>query len=219
MLEAAIGPRTRYLLLCNPLNPTATMSSAAELATIADFCVAHDLVAICDEVWEHVTFDGARQITEMVGRHLLKEHPKEITMEWATQKRTGKIFIDHNMNVRGKTLRVAYSPCGSPGATVSSAAALRRRGRFTGVAGASAASAASVGGGASVAAAPSCTGLSAALRVVRRRRTGASCAAGSCASLLAFAAPSLTSGAGKLSSGAFMRVGVKPGVVTMVHRR
>jgi bifunctional non-homologous end joining protein LigD len=66
-----------------------------------------------------VTFDGARQITEMVGRHLLKEHPKEITMEWATQKRTGKIFIDHNMNVRGKTLRVAYSPCGSPGAPVS----------------------------------------------------------------------------------------------------
>jgi bifunctional non-homologous end joining protein LigD len=40
-------------------------------------------------------------------------------MEWATGKRTGKIFIDHNMNVRGKTLRVAYSPCGSPGATVS----------------------------------------------------------------------------------------------------
>jgi bifunctional non-homologous end joining protein LigD len=66
-----------------------------------------------------VTFDGARHITEMVGRHLLKEHPKEITMEWATGKRTGKIFIDHNMNVRGKTLRVAYSPCGSPGATVS----------------------------------------------------------------------------------------------------
>jgi len=66
-----------------------------------------------------VTFDGARQITEMVGRHLLKAHPKEITMEWATGKRTGKIFIDHNMNVRGKTLRVAYSPCGSPGATVS----------------------------------------------------------------------------------------------------
>jgi bifunctional non-homologous end joining protein LigD len=66
-----------------------------------------------------VTFDGARQITEMVGRHLLKAHPREITMEWATQKRTGKIFIDHNMNVRGKTLRVAYSPCGSPGATVS----------------------------------------------------------------------------------------------------
>ncbi|HVY81576.1 MAG TPA: DNA ligase D [Steroidobacteraceae bacterium] len=66
-----------------------------------------------------VTFDGARQIVEMVGRHLLREHPKEITMEWQTVKRTGKIFIDHNMNVRGKTLNVAYSPRGVPGAPVS----------------------------------------------------------------------------------------------------
>jgi bifunctional non-homologous end joining protein LigD len=66
-----------------------------------------------------VTFDQARQICEMVGRHLLKAHPREITMEWATEKRTGKIFIDYNMNVRGKTLNVAYSPRGVPGAPVS----------------------------------------------------------------------------------------------------
>jgi bifunctional non-homologous end joining protein LigD len=66
-----------------------------------------------------VTFDGARQICEMVGRHLMREHPKEITMEWAVDKRTGKIFIDYNMNVRGKTLNVAYSPRGVPGAPVS----------------------------------------------------------------------------------------------------
>jgi N-succinyldiaminopimelate aminotransferase len=65
MLEAALTPRTRYLLLCNPLNPAATMAGAAELAAIADFCVAHDLVAICDEVWEHVTFDGARHLPLM----------------------------------------------------------------------------------------------------------------------------------------------------------
>lgn len=66
-----------------------------------------------------VTFDGARQICEMVGRHVMREHPKEITMEWAVVKRTGKIFIDYNMNVRGKTLNVAYSPRGVPGAPVS----------------------------------------------------------------------------------------------------
>jgi bifunctional non-homologous end joining protein LigD len=66
-----------------------------------------------------VTFDEARQICEMVGRHLMREHPKEITMEWAVEKRTGKIFIDYNMNVRGKTLNVAYSPRGVPGAPVS----------------------------------------------------------------------------------------------------
>lgn len=66
-----------------------------------------------------VTFDESRHICEMVGRHVMKEHPKEITMEWQTVKRTGKIFIDHNMNVRGKTLNVAYSPRGVAGAPVS----------------------------------------------------------------------------------------------------
>jgi bifunctional non-homologous end joining protein LigD len=66
-----------------------------------------------------VNFDEARKICEMVGRHLMREHPKDITMEWATEKRTGKIFIDYNMNVRGKTLNSAYSPRGVPGAPVS----------------------------------------------------------------------------------------------------
>jgi len=66
-----------------------------------------------------VTFDAARHICESIGRHLMKEHPREITMDWAIPKRTGKIFIDYNMNVRGKTLNVAYSPRGVPGAPVS----------------------------------------------------------------------------------------------------
>jgi bifunctional non-homologous end joining protein LigD len=66
-----------------------------------------------------VTFDAARKICEMVGRHVMQQHPKEITMDWAVIKRTGKIFIDYNMNVRGKTLNVAYSPRGVPGAPVS----------------------------------------------------------------------------------------------------
>jgi bifunctional non-homologous end joining protein LigD len=66
-----------------------------------------------------VTFDTAREICEMVGRHVMRAHPKEVTMEWAVEKRTGKIFIDYNMNVRYKTLNVAYSPRGVPGAPVS----------------------------------------------------------------------------------------------------
>ena len=66
-----------------------------------------------------VNFDEARKICEMVGRHLMREHPKDITMEWSVEKRTGKIFIDYNMNVRGKTLNSAYSPRGVPGAPVS----------------------------------------------------------------------------------------------------
>ena len=66
-----------------------------------------------------IDFDAAREMSELVGRHLLRQHPKVITMEWSVPKRTGKIFMDYNMNVRGKTLNVAYSPRGQPGAPVS----------------------------------------------------------------------------------------------------
>ena len=64
-------------------------------------------------------FDAAREVSELVGRHLMRLHPKDITLEWSVPKRTGKIFMDYNMNVRGKTLNVAYSPRGEPGAPVS----------------------------------------------------------------------------------------------------
>jgi bifunctional non-homologous end joining protein LigD len=66
-----------------------------------------------------IDFDAARHVSELVGRHLLRLHPKDITLEWSVPKRTGKIFMDYNMNVRGKTLNVAYSPRGEPGAPVS----------------------------------------------------------------------------------------------------
>ena len=64
-------------------------------------------------------FDAARHVSELVGRHLVAGHPKDVTVEWSIPKRTGKIFMDYNMNVRGKTLNVAYSPRGEPGAPVS----------------------------------------------------------------------------------------------------
>ena len=66
-----------------------------------------------------IDFDAARAVCELVGRHLMSKYPKDITMEWSVPKRTGKIFMDHNMNVRGKTLNAAYSPRGAPGAPIS----------------------------------------------------------------------------------------------------
>lgn len=64
-LEAAVTPATKAVILCNPLNPAASVASAGELALLADFCVSHDLIAISDEVWEHVTFGGARHLPLM----------------------------------------------------------------------------------------------------------------------------------------------------------
>lgn len=57
-VEQAITPRTRVIVVNDPLNPAGTVASEAELAALARLCVAHDLAAICDEVWEEVRFDG-----------------------------------------------------------------------------------------------------------------------------------------------------------------
>ncbi len=57
-LEAAISPRTRVLLLNSPHNPTGKVFGREELESIARLCVEHDLVAVTDEVYEHLVFDG-----------------------------------------------------------------------------------------------------------------------------------------------------------------
>lgn len=68
-LKAAISPRTRFLLLNNPVNPTGAAMDEGDLTLLAELCVMHDLIAICDEVWEHVVFDGAhhRSLMAMPG--------------------------------------------------------------------------------------------------------------------------------------------------------
>ncbi|MEX0592204.1 MAG: aminotransferase class I/II-fold pyridoxal phosphate-dependent enzyme [Nitriliruptoraceae bacterium] len=55
-LEAAITPRTRVLLLNEPHNPTGMMLDDESLDAIARLCVQHDLIAITDEVYEHLTY-------------------------------------------------------------------------------------------------------------------------------------------------------------------
>lgn len=59
-IEAAITPRTRLLFLNDPHNPVGKAASEAELAMLAELCVAHDLIVVSDEVWEDVRFDGGR---------------------------------------------------------------------------------------------------------------------------------------------------------------
>jgi len=57
-LAAAIGPRARVLLLNTPHNPTGKVFARAELQLVAAACVEHDLIAVTDEVYEHIVFDG-----------------------------------------------------------------------------------------------------------------------------------------------------------------
>lgn len=61
-LRAAIGPRTRAILLNSPHNPTGTVLGREELAGVAALCVEHDLIAITDEVYEHLTYDDIEHL-------------------------------------------------------------------------------------------------------------------------------------------------------------
>ncbi|MFZ6764351.1 aminotransferase [Pseudoroseomonas sp. WGS1072] len=64
-LAAAFGPRTKAILLNSPMNPAGKVFTGAELAFIADLLQRHDAYAICDEVYEHLTFDGWKHIPLM----------------------------------------------------------------------------------------------------------------------------------------------------------
>ena len=64
-LAAAFGPRTKAVLLNSPMNPTGKVFTAAEMAFVADLVARHDCYAVCDEVYEHLTFDGWRHIPLM----------------------------------------------------------------------------------------------------------------------------------------------------------
>ncbi|HKH82828.1 MAG TPA: hypothetical protein VKA25_04005 [Gemmatimonadales bacterium] len=55
-------------------------------------------------------FDAARNIAETIGRYALQQWPKDITLEWSVERRTGKIFFDYNQNSRGKSLASIFSP-------------------------------------------------------------------------------------------------------------
>ncbi len=59
-LTAAVGPRTRLIIVNNPHNPTGKVFSRSELEQIAQIARDHDLIVVCDEVYEHLTFDGFR---------------------------------------------------------------------------------------------------------------------------------------------------------------
>ncbi len=64
-LEAAFGPKTKAILFNSPMNPCSKVFTAEELGVIASLVEKWDTYAICDEVYEHLLFDGARHIPLM----------------------------------------------------------------------------------------------------------------------------------------------------------
>jgi aspartate/methionine/tyrosine aminotransferase len=61
-VKAAITSSTRLVMVNSPLNPAGRVFDLGELALLADAIIKADALAICDEVYEHLTFDGKRHV-------------------------------------------------------------------------------------------------------------------------------------------------------------
>ena len=61
-LAAAFNDRTRAIIINSPNNPTGKVFTRAELTTIAELCRRWDVLAITDEIYEHIIFDGYRHV-------------------------------------------------------------------------------------------------------------------------------------------------------------
>ena len=71
--EAAITPKTKGILICNPGNPTGYLYSREELEQLREIVLKHDLFLIADEVYREFTYDGA-QHHSVLGMDGLEEH-------------------------------------------------------------------------------------------------------------------------------------------------
>ena len=71
--EAAVTPRTKLVLLCNPNNPTGTVYTREELEMVGEFCRDHGLFLVADEVYRELVYDGRRAVSalELAG---MEEH-------------------------------------------------------------------------------------------------------------------------------------------------
>jgi aspartate/methionine/tyrosine aminotransferase len=61
-LARAFGPKTRAVIVNSPNNPTGRVFTRPELQAIAELCLKHDAVAVTDEIYEHILYDGRLHI-------------------------------------------------------------------------------------------------------------------------------------------------------------
>lgn len=62
LLSKALTAKTRAVVVCTPSNPCGKVWNESELDLLADFCDSNDLIAITDEIYEHIVFDGLKHI-------------------------------------------------------------------------------------------------------------------------------------------------------------
>jgi aspartate aminotransferase len=115
--EAALTPRTKLVLLCNPNNPTGTVYSREELERVAAFCRDHGLFLVSDEVYRELAYDGRKAVSalELAG---MDEH---VVVVDSLSKRFSACgirlgcLVTRNPELHGACLRMAQGRLSPPG--------------------------------------------------------------------------------------------------------
>jgi aspartate aminotransferase len=115
--ERALTPKTRIVILCNPNNPTGTVYTQQELDMIADFCRAHGLFFVSDEVYREFVYDGRKAISAL---ELPKTEEFVIVVDSLSKRysacgiRLGSL-VTRNPEIYDATLRMAQGRLSPPG--------------------------------------------------------------------------------------------------------
>jgi N-succinyldiaminopimelate aminotransferase len=87
-LRALVTERTRMIVLNTPMNPTGKVFTTDELDVVAGVCREHDLIALTDEVYEHLVFDGAEHVP-LAARPGMRERTLTLSSAGKTYSFTG----------------------------------------------------------------------------------------------------------------------------------
>jgi aspartate aminotransferase len=115
--EAALTPRTKLVVLCNPNNPTGTVYTRAEIERVAGFCREHGLFLVADEVYREFVYDGREAVSALT----LPGHEENVIVVDSLSKRYSACgirlgsFATRNGDVYQAALRMAQGRLSPPG--------------------------------------------------------------------------------------------------------
>lgn len=111
VIEAAISPKTRAIMICNPGNPTGTVYSKEDITRLCKIAKKHNLFVISDEVYREFTYDGAKHtsILEIEGMEDLAIMVDSVSKRYSACGARIGCIVSRNAELMAATLKFAQA--------------------------------------------------------------------------------------------------------------
>ncbi|HAN41331.1 MAG TPA: pyridoxal phosphate-dependent aminotransferase [Candidatus Cloacimonetes bacterium] len=111
VIEAAIGPKTRAIMICNPGNPTGTVYSKEDITRLCKIAKKHNLFVISDEVYREFTYDGAKHtsILQIEGMEDLAIMVDSVSKRYSACGARIGCIVSRNAELMAATLKFAQA--------------------------------------------------------------------------------------------------------------